>query len=89
MNTGEQTNLVCDVFLVEMIQVDLFLAMPSSEKLQKVFQKLVAKLVDEFLGVLADDEHLPHVALGLGVHFESIGVSALLLADLAEPSQAL
>lgn len=39
--------------------------------------------------VLADDEHLSEMRLGLCVTFESILVSALLLADLAVPPQPL
>lgn len=39
--------------------------------------------------VLADDEHLAEMGLGLGVAFEPVFVSALFLADLAVPSKAL
>lgn len=42
-----------------------------------------------FPGVLADDEHLTKMGLGLGVAFETVLVSALFLTDLAIPSKAL
>lgn len=51
--------------------------------------ELIAEVVDVFAGVFADEEHLPDVGFGLGVHFEAILVAALLLACLAVPSQAL
>lgn len=40
-------------------------------------------------GVLTDDEHLTQMTLGLGVAFEAVLVSALFLADLTVPSEAL
>ena len=40
-------------------------------------------------GTLADDEHLPEMRLGLRVTLETVFVSALFLADLAVPAQAL
>ena len=63
--------------------------MARLEKVDKVLEELVAVLVDELLRVLADDEHLAHVALGLGVQLVAIGVAHLPLADLAVPSQPL
>ena len=39
--------------------------------------------------VFSDREHLTQVRLGLGMAFETVLVSALLLADLAVPSQPL
>ena len=40
-------------------------------------------------GVLADDEHLPQVGLGLSMALEPVLVTALLLADLTVPAKAL
>lgn len=42
-----------------------------------------------FAGIFADEEHLPDVRFGLGVHLEAILVAALLFACLAVPSEAL
>jgi hypothetical protein len=39
--------------------------------------------------VLADYQHLPEVALRLGMTLETVLVSTLLLADLTEPSEPL
>lgn len=69
--------------------MDLFLAVSSFKQLYEVLEKLVAELIDELFGVLADDEHLPDMALRLCMHFESIGITALLFADLAIPSESL
>ena len=44
---------------------------------------------DVFPCALADDEHLTEVGFGLGMAFETVLVSALFLADLAVPAQAL
>lgn len=85
----EVTNLVCNIFLVKVIYLYLLVAVAGLEELQKVLKKLVAELVDKLLGVLAHDEHLTHVALRLRVHLEAVGIAALLLADLAVPSQPL
>lgn len=75
-----------NVFLVELVDLHLFLSMARLQQLQKVLYELVTVLVDVFLRILADDEHLAHVAFGLGMHLESVGIAALLFADLAVPS---
>lgn len=81
--------LVGNVFLVEVVDVDLLVAVARLEEVDKVALELVAVFVDVLLGVFADDEHLAHVALRHAVLLEGVGVAALLFADLAVPSQAL
>jgi hypothetical protein len=54
--------------------------------LEEIALKFVAVVVDVFLGVLADEEHLSDVRFGLGVHLEAVLVPGLALADLAVPS---
>ena len=49
--------------------------MARLEQLDEVLEEVVAELVDEFLRVLADDEHLPDVALRLRVHLEAVRIS--------------
>lgn len=51
--------LVCNILLVEVVQVHLLLAVGGAQELQEVALELVAVVVDVFLGVLADEEHLP------------------------------
>lgn len=62
---------------------------PAREELDEIVLELARKVGNVPAGVLADDEHLAEVALGLGVAFEAVFVSALLLADLTVPSKAL
>jgi hypothetical protein len=81
--------LIGDVFLVEPVDLNLLLAMASLEQLDKVLGELVAVVVDEFLGIFTNNEHLSNMALALHVHFEGIGVSHLPLTDLTVPSQPL
>jgi hypothetical protein len=81
--------LVVDVFLVEMIDVNLLFSMAGAKKHQKIAEELLAEVVDVLCGILAYDEHLSDMALGLCVHLEAICISALLLADLAVPAEAL
>ena len=45
--------------------------------------EVVAEGGDVFSGVFADEQHLPHVGLGLRVAFEAVFVAGLFLADLA------
>ena len=73
---------VRDVFLVEVVQLDLLLAVGGSKKLEKITLKLVAEVVDVFSWVLADQQHLSDVGFGLRVHFEAVFVPALLFAYL-------
>lgn len=51
--------------------------------------EVVAKLVDKFAGVLADDLHLADVRLRLYVALEAVGVATLLLTNFAPPTQSL
>jgi len=51
--------------------------------------ELATVVADELFGILAHDEHLPDVGLGLGVHLEAILIAHLALANLAVPSQPL
>lgn len=81
--------LVRDVLLIEVVHVDLFLAVGGAQQLEEVALELVAEVVDVLAGVFADDEHLPDVGFGLAVHLEAVFVAALLLAHLAVPAQAL
>ena len=69
--------------------MDLFLTMGGPQQLQKITLELTAVVGDVFARVLADEQHLADVGFGLGVHFETIFVAALLFADLAVPAQAL
>lgn len=77
---------IMDIFLVEVVQIDLFLAVRRAKELEKVFLELVAVVTDEFLGVLAHNKHLSDMAFGLCVHFEAILVAHLTLADLGTAS---
>lgn len=62
---------------------------PAREELDKVVLELAREIGNVSSCVLADDEHLTEMGLGLSVAFETILVSALFLADLAIPSKAL
>ena len=53
--------LVVNVILVEVVYVHLFLAVACAQQLQEVFLELVAVVVDEFLGIFADQQHLTHL----------------------------
>lgn len=81
--------LVGNVLLVEMVHVDLLLAVGGPQQLQEVALELVAEVVDVLAGVLADEQHLADVGLGLGVHLEAVFVAALFFAYLAVPAEAL
>lgn len=62
---------------------------PPGEELDKVVLELAREIGNVSPGVLADDQHLTEMGLGLGMAFETVLVSALFLADLAVPSKAL
>lgn len=81
--------LVRDVLLIEVVYVDLFLAVGGSQELEEVALELVAEVVDVLAWVFADDKHLPDVRFGLAVHLEAVLVATLLLAYLAVPAEAL
>lgn len=75
-----------DVLLVEMVHMDLLLAVGSAQQLQEIALELVAVVGDVLAGVFADEQHLADVGFGLGVHLEAVFVAALLFADLAVPA---
>ena len=78
-----------DVLLVEVVHVDLLLAVGGAQELQEVALELVGEVVDVFAGVFADEQHLADVRFGLGVAFEAIFVAGLFFTDLAVPTEAL
>lgn len=73
---------VRNILLVEVIHLHLFLAMGGPEQKKEVFLELVGVVVDVFLWVFADEEHAADVRFGLGVHFETVFIAHLALADL-------
>ncbi|KZL82013.1 hypothetical protein CI238_06107, partial [Colletotrichum incanum] len=81
--------LVGDVLLVKVVDLHLLLPVTRAEQLCEVAKELVAVLIEKLFRVLAHDEHLPHVRLGLRVHLEAVLIAALLLAHLAVPPQPL
>jgi len=81
--------LIRDVFLVEVVELNLLLAVRRSQELEEISLKLAAVVADELLGILAHDEHLSDVGLRLSVHLEAILIAHLALAHLAVPSQPL
>jgi hypothetical protein len=78
--------LIRNVLLVEVVELNLLLAVGGSQKLEEVALELAAVVADKLLGVLAHDEHLSDVGLGLCMHLEAIFIAELALADLAVPS---
>jgi hypothetical protein len=78
--------LVLDVLLIHPIRKHSFRPEPPTEEPDKLALELRRKVGDLPAGVLADDEHLPQVRLGLRVAFESVLVATLFLTDLAVPS---
>lgn len=74
--------LIRNIFLVEVVELDLLLAVRCAEELQEVALELVAVIIDVFFGVFADEEHLSNVRFGLRVHLEAVLVAHLALADL-------
>lgn len=85
---GGTYSFVRDNLLIEMIDMDLFLSMRCLQKIDKVLLEFLAVILNVFPGILADQEHLPHMTLALDVAFESILVSHLPLTGLAVPSQS-
>jgi hypothetical protein len=84
-----QMSLVLNILLVNVVCLDPVRAVSPREQLDEVMLELSTEVGDVPAGVLSHDEHLAEVRLRLGVTFESILVSTLLLADLAVPSQPL
>ena len=62
---------------------------PPAQQPHKLALELDGEVRDVLPRVLADDEHLPEVGLGLGMALEAVLVAALLLADLTVPAQPL
>ena len=65
------------------------MGVPPRKQLDEIVLELSGEICDMSAGILADNEHLPEMSFGLDVTFESVVVSALLLADLTVPSQSL
>ena len=59
---------------------------PSRKQLHEIMLELHGVTADMRARVFSNREHLTQVRLGLGMAFETVLVSALLLADLAVPS---
>lgn len=58
--------------------------------MNEVTLKLIAVVADDFIGArLSDYLHLPRMTFASDVAFESIFISALLLADLTVPAEPL
>lgn len=83
-----RVGFVRDHLLVEMVDVDLLLAVRGLEQVDEVALELVAEVADRLLRVLADQEHLPHVALALDMAFEAILIAAGFFARLAVPAES-
>lgn len=81
--------LVVDVFLVEVVGIDLFLSMRRPEESQKVLLECFRVLGNVFLGILADQQHSAHVAFGQGVLLETVLIAHLTLTHLTVPAQPL
>ena len=80
---------VLDELLVDVVRLDTLRPKPAGEELDEVVLKLHGEVGDMLACTFANDEHLAEMRLGLGVTFESVLIPALLLADLAVPTQAL
>ena len=81
--------LVRNILLVEVVDVDLLLAVGGAQQLQEVALEVVREAGDVLARVFAHQQHLPHVRLRLRVAFEAVLVPRLLLAHLAVPAQPL
>jgi len=62
---------------------------PTGEKRNEFTLELSRKVSDVAPCILADNDHLSQMGLGGDVHLEAVLVTALLLADLTVPPQAL
>jgi hypothetical protein len=54
---------ITDVFLVEVVGVDLFLAMRCSQKLDEVGEELIRVLLYDLSSVVSKGLYIPHVRL--------------------------
>lgn len=57
--------------LIEVIYMDLLLAMCSPQQINEALLKLLAEILDVFAGVFADDEHLADMTFASHVAFET------------------
>jgi hypothetical protein len=88
-NYDHQTHLlISNDLLIELIDVDLLLAVRSLKQIDKVVQELSAEFLDMFLGIFADEQHLSYMAFALYMTLESVFIAHLALASLAVPSQS-
>lgn len=60
-------SFILDNLLVELIDLDLLLAMRRSKQTDEIINKLLAVILDVFLRILANQQHLSDVALALNV----------------------
>lgn len=58
-----------------MIDMNFLLAVRRSQQLQEITLEVVRETRDVLSGIFADEQHLPHVRLGLRVAFEAILVA--------------
>lgn len=80
---------ILDELLVNSIRFDSVRAEATREQLDEVVLELRREVSNVLASLLANDEHLSKVRLGLGVALEAVLVPALFLADLAVPAQPL
>lgn len=79
---------IADVFLVEMVGVDLFLAVRCSQKLDKIGEELVRILLNNVSRIISKRLDIAHVGLGHNMTLETVLVATCLLASLTVPAQA-
>lgn len=75
--------LVCNILLVEMIHIDLLLAVGGAKELEEIALKLATVVLDVLFGIFADEEHLPHMRFGLSMAFEAVLIAHLALTYLS------
>lgn len=74
--------LVGNQFLIDIVGIDFFGAMPHAERRQIRRFEFLAVLVQNATGVVTEDFHLTQVGFGRQVALEAVGIAALLLAHL-------
>jgi hypothetical protein len=74
---------------IEMVGIHPLFPVRRPQQLQKVAHKLARKGGDVAVWILADDEHLSDMALGLNMAFKPVFIATLFLADLAVPPETL
>lgn len=60
-----------NVFLVEVVDVDGFCAVGGTKLAEEIFLELLGVIVDDFVRVLPDDEHLTDVTFACYMAFET------------------